>query len=79
MKQLWIAIVEHAEVPGAIPVIFYQAEEPTHKQIEEHFPGIKGKDLEVETLVFLDPVRLAKGALQEPLKEFARDLLREPA
>ena len=55
-KKLFIALVEHAVVPGTIAALFYQTVEPSDRTIKKRFPDEKPGDLEVTHVLDLSHV-----------------------
>jgi hypothetical protein len=43
-KSLWLALVDHDEVPGTRCELFFQANEPSDRQVKARFSDLPKKD-----------------------------------
>lgn len=44
IKKLWMATVEHRQVPGTRVKVLYQAAEPTAPEVRKHFESLLDAD-----------------------------------
>ena len=70
-KKLWLATVEHVEVPGTLPTLFFQENEPTDDEIKSRFSSsASSEELEIAGLFNLSHVCAQDEASRKAIQCF---------
>jgi hypothetical protein len=82
-EKLWVATVEHNEIPGVIPTLFFQEEEPIDKDIKQRFiRSAKPSEMTVTAVFDLSHIvendNASRKALEAMMKQFSERVVSEP-